>query len=458
MGEVLHNELIAMRRFFETGETRSLSWRQTQLKIMYRALEEYEEKIAAALFADFRKPLTESYVTETGMLKAEISFTLKNLRKWIRPEKPGTNFLNFPSKSRIYKEPLGVVLVIGPWNYPFMLTLLPMINAIGAGNCVVLKPSEAAPASSALMAEMIGKYFSPAYIKVVEGDGEKTVGELMNFRFDHVFFTGGSNIGKKIYEMAARQLMPVTLELGGKSPVVVAQDADIPVTAKRICAPKFSNAGQMCVAPDYVLAHESVAQRLLEEMKKCIRSFYGEEPFQSPDYARIINERQFSRLCSYLSEGRIFCGGKINAEELYIEPTIMVDIAPNTRIMEEEIFGPILPVLTYTSEEELFQNLSRHPSPLALYVFTNNTGYAEKLMKAFPFGGGCINNVAYHLMNPRLPFGGIGNSGIGAYHGLHGFHTFTHRKAVMQTPVWFDPSLKYPPFGNRLKWLRKFLK
>ncbi|MGV3767279.1 MAG: aldehyde dehydrogenase [Chitinophagaceae bacterium] len=458
MGETIHNELIAMSRFFETGETRPFSWRKTQLKILYKALKEYEEKIAAALYADFRKPLTESYVTETGMLKAEISFTLKNLRKWMRPDKPGTNFLNFPSKSRIYKEPLGVVLVIGPWNYPFMLSLLPLINAIGAGNCVVLKPSEVASASSALMAEIIGKHFSPAYIKVVQGDGEKTVSELMNFRFDHVFFTGGTAVGKKIYEMAARQLMPVTLELGGKSPVVVAQDADIPVTAKRICAPKFSNAGQMCVAPDYVLAHESIAQRLLEEMKKCIRSFYGEEPFQSPDYARIINERQFSRLCSYLEEGRIYYGGRTNSAELYIEPTIMMDIAPNARILEEEIFGPILPVLTYASEEELFQHLSSHPSPLALYVFTNNTGYAEKLMNAFPFGGGCINNVAYHLMNPQLPFGGIGNSGIGAYHGIHGFNTFTHRKAVMQTPVWFDPSLKYPPFGDSLKWLRKFLK
>lgn len=458
-GQKLYNmSLHSIRSFFNSGNTLSYTFRKAQLEKLYTVIEAAEDEISRALWSDLRKSATEAYLTETGLLKSEIRLAIRKLKKWMRPESARTNLLNLPSRSKIYKQPLGVVFIIAPWNYPFQLSLMPLIGAMAAGNCAVLKPSESAPASAALIARLISENFPEEYIRVVEGDGAIVVPDLIqHFRFDHIFYTGSPNVGKAVYKIAAEQLVAVTLELGGKSPVVVEADADIATTARRICMSKFSNAGQMCVAPDYILADETIVLSLLDAMKKCIADFFGEDPEVSPDYGRIINEKRFNTLNGFLKEGCIITGGKTNAETRYIAPTIITDIQPESAIMQEEIFGPILPVLMYKNETELRTILSANPDPLAFYIFTRNMSNAKRLINTFSFGGGCVNNTALHLLNPHLPFGGIRNSGMGAYHGKYSFETFTHQKAVMYTPTWFDPNLKYPPFGKKLSILKKII-
>ena len=452
-------DLPAMRRHFESGATRSYEARRRQLLLLRDTLLQYEPAIAEALYTDLKKSREEAYGTETGVVMAELSNALRNLRNWMRPRRPATNMVNLPSSSRIYRDPLGVVLVISPWNYPFQLALVPLIGAIAGGNCVVIKPSEYAPATSAVIERMLSAIYPPAFVGVAQGDGAAVVQGMMGaFRFDHLFFTGSIPVGKAVYELAARELVPVTLELGGKSPVVVDRNADVVTAARRIALGKFINAGQTCIAPDYLVVHADIRDRLIKALKDITRTFYGERPEESYDYPKIIHERRFDTLVSYLSQGRIIAGGTHDREKLYIEPTLMEDISPDSGLMQEEIFGPILPIFTYRTTEEAMGIVRRHPNPLAFYLFTNDAAAERAWMEGFSFGGGCINNTVWHFANHHLPFGGVGNSGMGSYHGKYTFEVFTHAKSVMKTPNWIDPSIKYPPYKGKLKWFRFFFR
>ena len=451
------DKLDKMRLFFESGVTKPHAFRQTQLKKLKKAILDNEEDLYAALRADLKKSPEESWVTELGLVVSEINAALKGLRSWMEPERTGTNLLNLPSSSKVIREPLGVVLIIGPWNYPFQLLINPLVGAIAAGNCIVLKPSEFSPATTGAMKKMIEETFAEDYIMYTEGDGATVIPAMMNnFRFDHVFYTGSTAVGKIIYKMAAEKLVPVTLELGGKSPCIVENDANIKVAARRIALTKFSNAGQMCVAPDYVLVHESKKDELITALQKAIQKFFSEKPEESYSYGKIINERQFNRLAGYLSQGTIVFGGRTNKESLFIEPTILIQVAADSSVMNDEIFGPILPVVTFSNAEEVKAVIAKHPNPLAFYVFTSNHQKEKEWLNSVSFGGGCVNNASWHLTNHHLPFGGRGFSGTGGYHGRYSFETFSHKKAVMKTPTWFDPDIKYPPFKGKLrlfKWV-----
>ena len=459
MDKELSGQLAALKAFFKKGSTLSYSFRREKLMDLKKAILQNEPDIFQGLHKDLKKNREESWVTETGFLLAEINHTIKNLRKWMKKKKVSTNLVNFPSKSYIYKEPLGVVLIIGTWNYPLQLLLTPLVGAIAAGNCVVLKPSEFAPATAAVIEKIITAIYPPEYILLVKGEGSIIVPELINqFRFDHIFYTGGTNVGRIIYEMAAKQLIPVTLEMGGKSPCVVDETASIKIAAKRIALTKFSNAGQMCVAPDYVLVHQSKKQELIDELIINIQKFFSTDAAASEDYGKIINEKQFQRLIGYLSNSKIAYGGKYNKEASYIEPAILEDVSIQDAVMGNEIFGPILPILTYSSFEEALAIIHHNPDPLAFYIFTENKEAENKWLQSVSFGGGCINNASWHITNYNLPFGGKGNSGLGNYHGNYSFDLFTHQKAVMKTPTWFDPAVKYPPFKGKLNLFRKIVR
>lgn len=453
------DRLHPLRNFFNDYHTRSYEFRKQQLQKLKAAVLQHEKELYAALYADLKKNEVESWVTEMGFVIAEINHTLKHLDKWMKPKKVATNLLNLPGKSFIYKEPLGVVLIIGPWNYPLQLLFTPLIGAMAAGNCVVLKPSEFAPATSAIMKKLIEENFSKEYLFYVEGDGATVIPQMMNnFRFDHVFYTGSTQVGKIIYEMAAKQLVPVTLELGGKSPCIVESDANLKVAAKRIGLTKFSNAGQMCVAPDYVLVHQSVKEKFVSELKKVLLQFFTADASSSNNFGKIINEKQFNRLVKSLQQGRIVYGGKYNSSTHFIEPTILEDISLESAVMGEEIFGPVLPILTFNTFEEAKAVMDHHPNPLAFYVFTSSKEKEKQWLEKVAFGGGCINNASWHLTNFNLPFGGRGNSGIGAYHGKYSFDVFSHQKAVMKTATWFDPKIKYPPYEGKLNLIKKIVR
>ena len=448
----LVNKLTALRDFYDTGETRSFDFRKKQLQKLKAVIEQYEQKIYKALHDDLKKSPEECWVTENGFVLAEINNVLKHLDNWMQPEGAGTNLVNLPSKSYVMAEPLGVVLIVSPWNYPLQLLFTPMIGAMAAGNCIVLKSSEFAPATSAVMKQMIEDAFDQQYILFTEGDGAVVVPDMMNnFVFDHVFYTGSTAVGKIIYQMAAQNLVPVTLELGGKSPCIVESDADIKVAAKRIVMTKFSNAGQMCVAPDHILVHSSVKDALISEMKNILQKFFGDDPQSSEYYGKIINERQFDRLIKYFIDGKIIHGGKTDKTKLYIEPTLITGIHPDSAIMHDEIFGPILPVISFDTMEQALKIIAKNKNPLAFYIFTSAKEKEKKWLSAVAFGGGCVNNASWHLTNHNLPFGGRGSSGTGHYHGKYSFDTFSHKKAIMSTPTWFDPSVKYPPFKGKMK-------
>jgi aldehyde dehydrogenase (NAD+) len=452
-------QLSSIRSFYNTHTTLPYAFRKQQLLALKKAVTDHEEAIYAALHTDLHKSREECWVTENGFLLAELDHAIRHLSEWMQPEKVRTNLLNFPSASYIRHEPAGVVLIIGPWNYPLQLSLAPLVGAIAAGNCAVLKPSEFAPATAAVIQQIIETAFSPEYILCVQGDGAAVIGDMMqHFVFDHVFYTGGAATGKKIYGMAASQLVPVTLELGGKSPCIVEADADIEVAAKRIVMTKFSNAGQMCVAPDYILVHASRKEALVTAMKEKILRFFGGDMEHAEHYGRIINEKQFDRILRYLQDGKIIAGGRHHRESLFIEPTLLEYMVPDAAVMQEEIFGPVLPVIPFDTNDQALQVIRKYPDPLALYVFTQSRSKEKYWLDAVPSGGACINNASWHLTNPHLPFGGRGTSGMGAYHGRFSFDTFSRKRAVMKTPVWFDPSIKYPPFKGKLslfKWLMK---
>jgi aldehyde dehydrogenase (NAD+) len=451
-------QLQAMEKYFSSGATLSYEFRKEQLQKLKAALYRYEEDIYKALYTDLKKSAEESWVTEIGMTISELNYELKKLRKWMQPKRVRTNLLNFPGKSYVLHEPLGVTLIIGPWNYPLQLLFVPLIGAIAAGNCAVLKPSEFAPATASLLEKIIKEIYPPEYISLIQGDGAAIIPSMMNnFRFDHVFYTGSTQVGTIIYGMAAKKLVPVTLELGGKSPCIVEKDADIKIAARRIAVTKFSNAGQMCVAPDYVLVHQSIKDDFLAQLKEAAQNFYNSESTKE-QYGRIINQKQFNRLIKYLDKKFIFYGGNHNTEQLFIEPTILTNIDIDSPIMNEEIFGPLLPVLTWESEDDVSQIILRHKNPLAFYVFTSSNEKAEKWTRGIAFGGGCINNASWHLTNHHLPFGGRGASGFGNYHGKYSFETFSHKKAIMKTPAWFDPALKYPPWKGKLNLFKRIIR
>lgn len=448
-----------MRAFFEGGATQSYQFRKEQLTKLKKAILNHSDLLQQALYTDLKKSPEEAWITETGFVLSEISNALRNLQKWMAPETVSTNLLNLPSKSYLLTEPLGVVLIIAPWNYPFQLLFTPLVGAIAAGNSIVLKPSEFAPATGAVVKKIIDETFVSEYIFVAEGDGATVIPALMDsFVFDHIFYTGSTAVGKIIYQAAAKNLVPVTLELGGKSPCVVEADADIAVAAKRIAMTKFSNAGQMCVAPDYLLVHETRKEALVAAFKKTLQQFFGDDPSQSDEYGRIINEKQFDRLATYLQQGNILAGGTTNRHQLYIAPTIMDAVKLDSPVMQEEIFGPILPIFTFTTMEQANAIIARHKNPLAFYLFTSSNKKEQQWFRAIPFGGGCVNNAALHLTNHSLPFGGRGFSGTGQYHGKFSYETFSHKKGIMKTPTWIDPSAKYPPFKGKLKLFKWLLK
>ena len=451
--ESISQTLTRLRAFFAAGKTRDVEFRIDQLKKLKEGIRKYEPEIIAALYDDFRKPPFESYATEIGILYTEIDHAVRHIRSWLRPRRVATPIIHFLSRSRIYHEPYGVVLIISPWNYPFQLTIAPLIGAIAAGNCVLIKPSEFSPATSALMAKMIAELFDPDYLAVFQGDAEATQ-QILAEKFDYIFYTGSTAVGRIIMTAAARHLTPVTLELGGKSPAIVDQDARLDYGVKRIAWGKFLNAGQTCIAPDYVLIHRKIKEAFVKEMIRTIHTFYGEDPMESPDYARIINERHFNRLLHLMEKGRILSGGTIRRKDLYITPTLMDQVSPDDPVMQEEIFGPILPLIEYDDIDEAIAFVNQRPRPLALYCFSGNKGIQDRVLRETSSGGGCINDTISHIGSQELPFGGIGESGMGGYHGKASFDTFTHQRGFLFRSNLLDMPLRYPPYHGRVFLLK----
>ncbi|MDQ2718937.1 MAG: aldehyde dehydrogenase [Bacteroidota bacterium] len=447
-----------LKEFYNSGSTLNYDFRRKQLLALENAIKKYEEEINAALYADLKKCKEEAWATETGLLLAEIKYAAKNLHRWMKPKKVSTGLMTFPSSAKVYHDPLGVILIIAPWNYPLQLLLVPLVGAIAAGNCAVLKPSEVAPETEKIIVKIIGETFHENYIKVVTGDGAEIVPEMINsFRFDHIFYTGSTNVGREVYKLAANRLVPVTLELGGKSPCIVEPDADLEVAAKRIVFGKFINAGQTCIAPDYILVHKSIKEKLLDSLSETVQKFYTSDPLSSYDYGKIINQKRFHTLISFLSEGKIFYGGKYNEASLYIEPTILDNITLGDAIMKEEIFGPILPVLSFETIDEAIVIVQQNENTLAFYLFTKNKRTEDEWVRRVSFGGGCINNTVFHFANMNMPFGGIGNSGVGSYHGKKTFEIFSHAKPVLKTATWLDLDLKYPTLQGKLGLMKKII-
>lgn len=441
------------RLFFNKHQTKKISFRIEQLKLLKQAILDNEAAITKALKADLNKSELESYVTEIGICLEEIKYALKHIRSWVKPKKVRTPLPYLPASSKVYSEPLGVVLVIGAWNYPLQLIISPLIGAIAAGNCVIIKPSEIAVNTSTLLAEIIPKYFDSSFISVVEG-GKEVTGQLLEEKFDHIFFTGSTQVGKIIMSAAAKQLTPVTLELGGKSPCIVDADTYLEYTARRIVWGKFLNAGQTCVAPDYLLVDRKIKKDLLEHLKQIIQEFYGTTPETSPDYARIINQHHFQRLCELLKTGEIVVGGDTNPSNYYIAPTVIDAVSPEEGVMQEEIFGPILPVIEYTNLSEAIAFVNAKPKPLALYFFSNNKQHQNQVLQETASGGACINDTIVQMAFPGLPFGGVGDSGIGRYHGKTSFETFSHQRSVLHKSFWLDVKLRYAPYKGKLKFLK----
>ncbi|NEP88710.1 MAG: aldehyde dehydrogenase [Okeania sp. SIO2C2] len=446
--------LNKQRQFFATGKTRNVEFRIEQLKLLKQVVSDDREQIIAAIKADLNRPTFEGYF-ELGFVK-EINNAIKKLKYWTKPRKVSTPMEQFPAGAKIYPEPLGVVLIIGPWNYPFQLVVSPLLGAIAAGNCAIIKPSEVAANTSEVVANLIANTFDPIYIATVTGGVEITQ-QLLAEKFDHIFFTGGKKVGKIVMEAAAKNLIPVTLELGGKSPCIVDANVQLEYTAKRIAWGKFINAGQTCVAPDYLLVNQAVKSALLDKIKKYIVEFYGKNPANSPDYCRIINEKQFSRLTNLLQDGKIVIGGETNSEDRYIAPTIIEGVSWDSLIMQEEIFGPILPVLEYSNLEEAIAMVNSRPKPLSLYFFSRNKQKQEQVLTETSSGNVCINDTVMQFGVVSLPFGGVGNSGIGRYHGKASFETFSHYKSVLKKGLWFDLNWRYAPYKNKISLIKKVI-
>ncbi|HET8817405.1 MAG TPA: aldehyde dehydrogenase family protein [Pseudidiomarina sp.] len=446
----------SLRTTYATGKTRSFDWRQQQLLALDKLIVEHEDTLLQALSDDLGKSKAEGWLTEVGFLRSDIKHTLKHLRQWMRPQRVSQPLLAWPGKSYLQPEPLGVVLIMGAWNYPLQLLLSPLVAALAAGNCAVVKPSELAAATSTLLARLLPDYIDTKAVKVVTG-GADVAQQLLAERFDHIMYTGGGRVGRIVMKAAAEHLTPVTLELGGKSPAVVLADADIPTTARRIAWGKWINAGQTCIAPDYVLVDTRQHDALVRELKHAIHEFFGKEADQASDYGRIVNEQHWQRLVQYLNDGTVAVGGSYEREECYIEPTILTDVVVDSAVMQDEIFGPILPIISVNNLAEAIEFIQRRDKPLALYGFSNNSAALKQLTEQTHAGNQCNNDTLMFMLNPELPFGGVGPSGMGRYHGKFGFDTFSHQKALMTRPFWFDPKFRYPPYTSfKQKLLRWF--
>ena len=449
------NILKEQREFFNSQKTKNLSFRKMYLEKLREVILKNEELLYEAISKDFGKSKFETYAVEISFVLKDIDYFLKNLKSLSKPKRVGTNIANQFGSSKIHPEPLGCTLVIGAWNYPYQLSLSPMVAAMAAGNTCILKPSEIAENTMKAMSKIINENFPKEYLHVIEGGIEETT-EILKLKFDKIFFTGSTKVGKIVYEAAAKNLTPVILELGGKSPVIVTSEANFEVAAKRIVWGKFLNSGQTCVAPDYILVEEKVKDSFLDSLKSYIQKF-NYQP-DSEHYTRIINDRNFDRLINLIDQEKVFFGGKYDASRRYIEPTIMNNVTWDDAVMQEEIFGPILPVLTFKNFNEALLQIGAHEKPLSAYLFTNDSEEKENFISKISFGGGCINDVAMHLSNDSLPFGGVGNSGMGNYHGKFGFEAFSHQKSILDRATWGEPDLKYPPYTEKkLNWIKKLL-
>ncbi|WP_126787901.1 aldehyde dehydrogenase [Staphylococcus aureus] len=456
---IIEQKFYDSKAFFNTQQTKDISFRKDQLKKLSKAIKSYESDILEALYTDLGKNKVEAYATEIGITLKSIKNARKELKNWTKTKNVDTPLYLFPTKSYIKKEPYGTVLIIAPFNYPFQLVFEPLIGAIAAGNTAIIKPSELTPNVARVIKRLINETFDANYIEVIEGGIEETQ-TLIHLPFDYVFFTGSENVGKIVYQAASENLVPVTLEMGGKSPVIVDETANIKVASERICFGKFTNAGQTCVAPDYILVHESVKDDLITALSKTLREFYGQNIQQSPDYGRIVNLKHYHRLTSLLNSAQmnIVFGGHSDEDERYIEPTLLDHVTSDSAIMQEEIFGPILPILTYQSLDEAIAFIHQRPKPLSLYLFSEDENATQRVINELSFGGGAINDTLMHLANPKLPFGGVGASGMGRYHGKYSFDTFTHEKSYIFKSTRLESGVDLPPYKGKFKYIKAFFK
>lgn len=453
----ISNIITAQKKFFKSQKTKEISFRLSLLKTFRQEIITNEQAIYDALNKDFKKSEFESFISEYGLVLSELNLAIKKLKKWAKPQKVNSSLLIFPAKSYIYNEPYGNVLVIAPWNYPFLLAIEPLIMAIAAGNTVVLKPSELTSETAKVLSKIIENVFPKEVAVSIEG-GVETSTELLAQKWDYIFFTGSVYVGKIVAKAAAKNLTPVTLELGGKTPCIIDETINLKLTARRLSWGKFLNGGQTCIAPDYLIVKSSIKDEFIEIFKKEILKRYGEDPKLSPDFPRVINRKNVLRLKELLKGTNIIFGGNIDENENYIAPTLVDNPDLNSSIMTEEIFGPILPILNYNTEKDIEHIIWGLEKPLSLYVFSNNNTFVEKTIKKYSFGGGVINDALVHFGNEKLPFGGIGASGLGVYHGKHGFDTFTHKKPIVKRGNWTDPPLRYAPYKDKLNLLKKMFK
>lgn len=455
----IQNLLKNQRAFYQTGATISVAFRIAQLKKLHAAVAAHEAAIARALQEDLGKSPFEGFMCETGLVLSELSFLIRHTERLARGKTVPTPLAQFPSRSFTQPVPYGSTLIMSPWNYPFLLTMEPLADAIAAGNTAIVKPSAYAPATGRLIAEILSRCFDPAYVAVVTGGREEN-NALLEQKFDFIFFTGSQRVGREVLRRAAEHLTPVVLELGGKSPCIVEETADIPLAARRIVFGKFLNCGQTCVAPDYILCHASVKEKLVSQLAEQIRAQFGEHPLDNPHYGRIINEKHFHRLCGLIDPDKVVVGGQQDAAACRIAPTVMDDVTREDRVMGEEIFGPILPILTYDSFAEVVSGLKNAKKPLALYLFSSDKNHIRRVSTELSYGGGCINDVVIHLATSSMGFGGVGESGMGAYHGREGFETFSHRKSIVDKKTWLDLPIRYQPYSSTLyeKLLHIFLR
>ncbi|GAA6826196.1 aldehyde dehydrogenase [Helicobacter pylori] len=445
------------RQYFKTQATKDVKFRKQQLKNLSKSIKNYETELLEAFNADLGKNKVEAFATEIGFVLKNIKLARKELKNWTKRKQVNTPLFMFPAKSYIMKEPYGTVLIIGPFNYPLQLVIEPLIGAIAAGNTAIIKPSEFTPHVTKVLRKIIEAVFNPEYVAVIEGEAETTK-QLTALPFDYIFFTGSENVGRSVYQAASNNLTPVTLELGGKSPVIVDESANIKVTSERICFGKFTNAGQTCIAPDYLLVKKSIKDDLISALKATISEFYGKDVQRSEDFGRIVNERHFSRLTKLLTEQQqnIIFGGTTNKDTLYVAPTIIDNVDVDSEIMQEEIFGPLLPIVTYEDFDEALALIQSKPKPLSLYLFSEDENATERVLNELSFGGGAINDTLMHIANPNLPFGGVGNSGIGQYHGKYSFDTFSHDKSYIFKTTRLESSVIFPPYKGKFKYIKTF--
>lgn len=451
----MYNILEKQKEFFKSGKTLDVNFRIEYLKNLKTVIKVYEKEIFNALYKDLGKSETEAYMCEIGLTLDEISYMIKNIKKFAKEKIVKTPITHFYSQSKIKLVPRGNVLIMSPWNYPFLLSLEPLVDAISAGNTAIVKPSAYSPATSEIVSKIIKEVFPEEYVTVVTGGREENK-ELLSYKYDYIFFTGSTNVGKEVLKKASDHLTPTTLELGGKSPCIVDKDINLSLTAKRIVFGKFLNCGQTCVAPDYILCHKEIKNGLIDEIKKEIKKQFGENPLENKNYGKIINEKHFNRVKNLINFEKTIHGGKTNPETLKIEPTVLTDITWTDNVMQEEIFGPILPILTYENLDEVIETIENHPHPLALYMFSNNKKHIKKITDNCRFGGGCINDVIVHLATSEMPFGGFGESGMGSYHGKFGFETFSHKRSILDKKTWLDLPMRYQPYKKIYNTLLRF--